>query len=45
MAKELGKMDPVTSGERVARFGGAAEKWPRRLFIKNTGFAKSKDEV
>ena len=37
MVKELGKIDPVTSGEGSPIFGWAAVKRSRRLFIKNTG--------
>ena len=33
--------DPVTSGERVLPSGGGAEKWPRRLFNKNTGLCEA----
>ena len=32
---------PVTSGERVLPSGGGAEKWPGRLFSKNTGLCEA----
>ena len=46
MAKELGKIDLVTSGEEAPlAFGGRSEKAQATVYQKHMDFAKSKDDV